>query len=53
MINLHTCIACGVDLIMAAKLVVDSELLKLTSHMVSGTRVDIPIGVNSIRSHNR
>jgi hypothetical protein len=55
MANIHTWTICDVDLISAVVLVPHIELLKLSSYMICGTRVSVPVGVDPIEmgsSHN-
>ena len=49
MIYLHTFTICVVDLIMATVLLVHGDLFKLIGDVICGSRVNVPIGINSIR----
>ena len=49
MLNTHACSTCGIDLIGPMVLVCHGEFVKITRDVVGCTRVNIPIGVNTVR----
>jgi hypothetical protein len=53
MTYLHTCPTGGVQLIVSAILVPDSELLQFPSHVIGCTEVHVPVHVYSIRTGRR
>ena len=48
MTNLHTWTTCRVYLIISFVLLTNWELLKITSYMISSSRICIPVGVNCV-----
>src|SRR4051812_47284652 len=48
MLDVHTCAIGRVDLIMAIVPLLHGELIQLTSDVVGGARVTIPVGVDTV-----
>src|SRR5512141_1030443 len=48
MTYIHTCSTCSVDLFTSIVLLLYCELVQLSSNMVSGACVDIPIGIDAV-----
>lgn len=52
MCNIYTCTASGVNLITAIVLITDHQLIELTSDMIRGVGVDVPVSISTLGLHH-